>query len=337
MMLLQKTTFYRTFTIVLLSVFSISCTERGQAIYGQRKTGLNRLNMEKASSKGFYKVGTPYQVNNAWYHPEENYSYKDTGIASWYGSDFHNKVTANGEIFDMNSLTAAHKTLPLPSIVRVTNLENGRSLLLRVNDRGPFVNNRIIDVSRRASQLLGFQNRGTARVKVEVLPEESRELKRIALGTDKELYSPLYKEMVRNGLSDKGSLIPRIKGSYPTENIVVASLSEPKDVLQQQALKKEETISSDKTSETTVSMPASASWFVQAGAFSDYSNAVRLSTKLSSVGSTSISPISIGDKTLHRVRVGPVKNIEEARVLIEKVRTSGSKGATLIKPKQLQK
>ena len=128
MMLLQKTAFYRIFVIILLSVVSISCTERGQAIYGQRKTGLKRLNMKTASSKGFYKVGTPYQINNSWYHPEENYSYQDTGIASWYGSDFHNKVTANGEVFDMNSLTAAHKTLPLPSIVRVTNLENVRSL-----------------------------------------------------------------------------------------------------------------------------------------------------------------------------------------------------------------
>lgn len=132
---------------------------------------------------GTYKVGNPYKVLGKWYYPKEDYNYVETGIASWYGKDFHAKYTANGEIYDMNTLTAAHRTLPLPSIVRVTNLENGRSLVLRVNDRGPFAKNRIIDISKRGAQLLGFQAQGTAKVKVEVLEKESKTLKAALTGT----------------------------------------------------------------------------------------------------------------------------------------------------------
>jgi rare lipoprotein A len=116
---------------------------------------------------GTYKVGTPYQIGGVWYYPKEDPFYAETGIASWYGEDFHGKLTANGERYNMDALTAAHRTLPLPTIVRVTNLETGKSLRLRVNDRGPYARGRIIDVSRRAADLLGFQRNGTARVRVE--------------------------------------------------------------------------------------------------------------------------------------------------------------------------
>lgn len=115
---------------------------------------------------GHYKVGEPYQIAGRWYHPREDHAYQETGMASWYGQDFHRKKTANGEIFDKNALTAAHKTLPLPSMVRVENLENGRAVLVRVNDRGPFAKNRIIDVSEKAARLLGFHGDGTAQVRV---------------------------------------------------------------------------------------------------------------------------------------------------------------------------
>jgi rare lipoprotein A len=101
------------------------------------------------------------------YVPEDDPHYHAEGIASWYGSDFHGRATANGEIFDAESISAAHPTLPLPSYVRVTNLNNGHSLIVRVNDRGPYAANRIIDVSRRAARLLAFTNRGTAWVRVE--------------------------------------------------------------------------------------------------------------------------------------------------------------------------
>jgi peptidoglycan lytic transglycosylase len=116
---------------------------------------------------GVYRVGSPYVVAGRVYVPEEDPHYRAEGLASWYGSDFHGRATANGEIFDSDSLSAAHPTLPLPSYVRVTNLGNGRSIIVRVNDRGPYSGNRIIDVSKRTAHLLGFTVRGTARVRVE--------------------------------------------------------------------------------------------------------------------------------------------------------------------------
>ena len=124
---------------------------------------------------GIYKVGNPYTVMGQSYTPREDYGYVETGMASWYGDDFHNKRTANGETYDMRAVTAAHRTLPLPSIVRVTNLENGRSIIARVNDRGPYVKNRIIDLSEKGAELLGYKNKGTTKVKVEVLERELRQ------------------------------------------------------------------------------------------------------------------------------------------------------------------
>jgi rare lipoprotein A len=116
---------------------------------------------------GFYKIGNPYKIDNTWYHPEVNENYTEEGSASWYGEDFHAIKTANNEIFDKDSISAGHRTLPMPSIVKVTNLENDRSIYVRVNDRGPFFANRIIDLSEKVSKLLDVKNSGTAKVKVE--------------------------------------------------------------------------------------------------------------------------------------------------------------------------
>jgi rare lipoprotein A len=120
-----------------------------------------------------YKVGAPYQIKGVWYYPHVDYRYDETGMASWYGEQFEGRLTANGELFNLNQLTAAHRTLPMPSIVEVINLQNGRALRLRVNDRGPFADSRIIDLSRRAAQLLGFERYGTTRVRVRILKEDS--------------------------------------------------------------------------------------------------------------------------------------------------------------------
>jgi peptidoglycan lytic transglycosylase len=120
-----------------------------------------------------YRVGEPYKIKGVWYYPAVDYNYDKTGIASWYGEQFDGRYTADGEIFNLNQLTAAHTTLPMPSIVQVTNLDNGRSLQLRVNDRGPFVDGRLIDVSRRAAQLLGFETKGTAPVEVKIIKDAS--------------------------------------------------------------------------------------------------------------------------------------------------------------------
>src|SRR5947208_7373636 len=116
---------------------------------------------------GTYRVGKPYTVAGRVYVPEEDPNYREEGMASWYGDDFHGRLTANGEVFDMTSLTAAHPTLPIPSYARVTNMRNGKSLIVRVNDRGPYHDNRLIDVSNKAAELLEFKSNGVARVRVE--------------------------------------------------------------------------------------------------------------------------------------------------------------------------
>lgn len=139
---------------------------------------------------GVYKIGKPYQIAGVWYYPKVDYDYVETGIASWYGPGFHGRNTANGEIFDERSISAAHRTLPLPSMVRVTNLENGRALVVRVNDRGPFKKGRIIDLSRRAAQLMGFEQLGTAKVRVEILETESRQAVAVAQGKDDSIKRP---------------------------------------------------------------------------------------------------------------------------------------------------
>lgn len=178
------------------------------------------------SAKGSsYKVGKPYKIRGQWYYPEENYDYKEVGMASWYGEDFHAKYTANGEIYNMNTLTAAHRTLPLPSIVKVTNLENGRSLILRVNDRGPFAKNRIIDISKKGAQLLGFQNKGITKVRVEIMEEESRELKQAILNKretqmalDCSKNQPIKKQTFHNSNPQSGEYFVQA-GAFTSKNV----------------------------------------------------------------------------------------------------------------------
>jgi rare lipoprotein A len=124
---------------------------------------------------GYYRVGQPYVVGGRTYVPEDNPEYRAEGLASWYGSDFHGRMTANGEIFDKESISAAHPTLPIPSYVRVTNVANRRSIIVRVNDRGPFKGDRVIDLSYRTAELLGFHKNGLARVRVEYVGKAALE------------------------------------------------------------------------------------------------------------------------------------------------------------------
>jgi rare lipoprotein A len=124
-----------------------------------------------ATPRPHYKIGAPYQVDGKWYAPKVDRDYDETGIASWYGDGFDGRLTANGELFDRRRLSAAHKTLPLPTLVEVENLENGRRVLVRVNDRGPFVGDRLIDLSHAAADELGFSAKGLARVRVRYVGE----------------------------------------------------------------------------------------------------------------------------------------------------------------------
>lgn len=125
---------------------------------------------------GHYKIGNKYEIEGVPYYPQEYEDYEEIGVASWYGEAFDGKATANGEIYNLHSMTAAHQTLPLPSVVKVTNLENGYSVTVRVNDRGPFAKNRIIDLSKKAAEILEYKDKGTTIVKIEYLPEETEAL-----------------------------------------------------------------------------------------------------------------------------------------------------------------
>ena len=181
--------------------------------YGYTDLGEGKYTQASAISGqgGIYKIGNPYKIKGKWYYPKEDYNYSEVGIASWYGEDFHAKKTANGEKYDMNSLSAAHRTLPLPTIVKVTNLQNGRSLVLRVNDRGPYASNRILDVSNRAASLLGFQTQGTTKVRVEVLANESKALKAALLHGES-----MEKARTAIAAAEKRTTeTPKIAESYP--------------------------------------------------------------------------------------------------------------------------
>jgi rare lipoprotein A len=137
--------------------------------YGVKSSPRIMTSKKVRKGGGRYQVGKPYKINGNWYYPKEQPGYIKTGMASWYGPNFHGRLTANGEIYDQNSLSAAHPTLPLPSYAKVTNLENGSSVIVRINDRGPFSRKRIIDLSARASQLLDYQKKGLTKVRVRYL------------------------------------------------------------------------------------------------------------------------------------------------------------------------
>jgi rare lipoprotein A (peptidoglycan hydrolase) len=142
---------------------------------------------------GRHKVGKPYRVAGKLYRPREDPDYVETGIASWYGAEFHRRMTANGEWFDMDYLSAAHATMPLPSYARVTNLANGKEMIVRVNDRGPFIDGRIIDLSKRSAELLGFKKQGTARVRVQYIgpaPLDDRGMHLAAMNHELEREAP---------------------------------------------------------------------------------------------------------------------------------------------------
>jgi rare lipoprotein A len=140
-----------------------------ESVYGVKASPRVAYGRNVPKGGGRDMTGKPYKVRGKWYVPEENKKYDKTGLASWYGSAFHGRLTANGEVYDQYHLSAAHPTFPLPSYARVTNLENGDSVIVRVNDRGPYHPGRIIDVSNKAAEMLEVQNKGTVKVRVQYL------------------------------------------------------------------------------------------------------------------------------------------------------------------------
>jgi rare lipoprotein A len=277
---------------------------------------------------GRYKVGSPYEVAGIWYYPQEDPLYDETGIASWYGKEFAGRKTANGEIFNPAEVSAAHKTLPMPSNVRVTNLENGKSIVARVNDRGPFKPGRIIDMSQKGAELLGFQSQGVARVRVEFLGiadlPDGRPGKRIA---GKGEHAEIGETVARAAPSGavEGGALPPPPGSIAAEPVagpargptviptpVASPVDEPDGTV------------------TDVAVDTSGGIFVQAGAFLARENADRLLARLKSIANFKISPKRQDGKLYYRVRVGPIASVDEADAILEKVLMDGQKGAAIV-------
>ncbi len=258
---------------------------------------------------GVYKIGKPYQVAGVWYHPKVEPAYNDTGIASWYGKPFHGRKTANGEIYDMNALTAAHKTLPLPTNVRVTNLENGRSLVLRVNDRGPFVNGRIIDISRRGAQLLGFLRQGTAKVRVEIVGGPSGKGRVIARANT----TPEERNAVK---------------AVPQGKVQVAQLAPPPGV--EEAPKPQVKSGKSAGPVTQTAVGRDPLMYIQAGAFTIYENALKLSATLDSVGETNITSVIVDGTEFFRVRIGPLASVSQADSTLGLVIDNGYTAARIV-------
>jgi len=259
---------------------------------------------------GVYKVGNPYTVLGQSYTPKEDYGYSETGTASWYGDDFHNKRTANGETYNMHAITAAHRTLPLPSIVRVTNLENGKSIIARVNDRGPYVKNRIIDVSQKGAELLGYKNKGTAKVKVEILAKESRALKNALLAkNDSDLKSASAPLTTASATAYEISNTPSTPLKYTSEITLASNAKAP------------------------VALPENSGdgpFFVQVGAFADYDKAKMMADNMKRFGNVSIYEAYLSKNGVYRVRLGAYSNRGEALKILDRVLDYGHADVTLV-------
>ena len=274
------------------------------------------------ASHGYYKVGNPYQVNGIWYYPREDYSYNETGIASWYGPGFHKERTANGEVFNQEEVTAAHKTLPMPSLVRVTNLDNGRSIVVRVNDRGPFVAGRIIDMSHRSAQLLGFDRVGTAKVRVQILADESRAVAAAARAGRPADYAEL-------GAAPKAA---------PLGVVGTVGLPPPPPPRERPPVAEPDTIAGTDDNGRFLPAPVVSQGpvtggrqiFVQAGAFSQYDNANRLRERVAGFGPASISETRVGGSQFYRVRVGPLESVDKADDVLARVVGAGNTNARVV-------
>ena len=236
-----------------------------------------------------YKVGSPYVIAGKRYVPEERFDLAESGRASWYGPGFHGRQTANGERYDQRAMTAAHRTLQLPAIIRVTNVANGRRVVLRVNDRGPYHGGRILDVSEAGAEALGFKHSGTALVRVEVLEGPSR---RVA-GMARRKASVAELELVRAEIAaaDSGVAIA----------LVGTSALEPG------------------------TLPGVI--FVQAAAFLSISNAQAFRAKIAQIGEASIAPSLSNGRRIYRVQLGPYRTVKDAKRTIPQLADMGAPSA----------
>jgi rare lipoprotein A len=281
---------------------------------------------------GEYKVGKPYEVYGVWYYPQENWDYRETGIASWYGPGFNGKRTANGEVFNENDVTAAHPTLPMPTMVQVTNLENGRSIKVRINDRGPFANNRIIDLSKRSAQLLDIERAGTAKVLVEILPDETRQLLAMTSGQtagDDDLPQAAPVGQVQS--QPLGGAVPASPTApgVPQPNLqkqlqptIPQPTAQPGAVPAQPVAPQAQLVPlANQPVQQVAVQPTSL--YIQAGSFASATNAENLRTRLSAFGNAFVAAARIGTQDFYRVRVGPLSTVAEADGMLNRMIAAG--------------
>jgi len=269
-------------------------------------------------TQGTYKVGQPYEVDGTWYYPAENPDYDETGIASWYGPNFHEKYTANGEIFDQNAISAAHRTLPMPSIVEVENLENGRAIQVRINDRGPFVGDRIIDLSYHAAKLLGFDRQGTAKVRVRYLIGPSLSAQAAARSGNEEVANYEVPSAAPSAAIQSETL-PDASPTY------VAPLPAPQPAFG--AYGRPQPASSDSVTYLPVH-PTQI--YIQAGAFTMGPNAFRMKARLDSLGPVEVTGAVVNGLSVYRVRLGPIATVDQADQLLAQAHAAGATDAKIV-------
>ncbi len=283
------------------------------------------------------KIGKPYTVAGEKYVPAYNPTYDEIGTASWYGPGFHGGHTANGERYDQNDLTAAHRTLPLPSIVRVTNLDNGKSAIIRINDRGPFAHSRIIDLSRAAADKLGVIRTGTAKVRVQFLDQETREYV-MKMPNGAQSLAALDAYQAAHGGNNKPQDYPVATNQAAPVNTIQTSALSP--LVSEAVAAPEEEPEQDifavadhqSPPPAPVAKPVKASvsnvgFYVQAGTFKLKENASRLMASISNVG---VSKIVETSNKLYRVVVGPYGTRQDADEIINKLEGYGVSGAKVV-------
>lgn len=269
---------------------------------------------------GRYYVGAPYQVAGRWFTPKEQPNYDKTGSASWYGEAFNRRMTSNGEWFDMTRLTAAHPTLPLPSYAKVTNISNGATVVVRINDRGPFVGPRIIDLSKKTAAMLDFQRKGTAEVRVQYIgpaPLNDNGTHLAAMNRELENGTPLRQMIAaadrnRSEENQVAQAEPSQEKSYETE------------------LAKQVSYEAEAAQPSAQVAYSPVIYFVQAGTFADQDNAERLRREFANFGPVQVAEMDGVDGPVYRMRVGPYDSLNAAQTALNQVQSYGLPDAHLL-------
>ena len=295
----------RNIFFIIFLILIQGCTSSIEVAANLGKKYLIPKEEKKRIQKPIYKIGKKYNVGGKYYYPKKDLYYNKTGIASWYGPKFHGKLTANGEIYNQYALTAAHKTLPLPSAVKVTNLKNNKSIVLRINDRGPFVNDRIIDLSSKAADLLDLKREGTGLVRVQILREKSLYLEKLA----------------------KQGSFPEINDLKETE---LPNITIPSKVAVKIKDTKNQKIVTKKINYNLKNLNKEYKIYIKLASFSSKKNAEIMKKKVSYIDKVKIYKIYKSNKTLYQVKAGPFLSVEKVDQLHSLLLQKGMQGAKII-------